>query len=239
VGWSRPLFQHSLLAKPTPDMPHACSSLAPSRAPSISRILACQDLLPFLPELNVLDLLGQHDWRLKQFFRDPRLRAMFTFQVGAGSAAQWEDAAGSTGVLGRSIGLDGGGWRAVGGTLVGSVRQKLCLEVRKSGWWSALIVLQMVALKVRDCAPSDPPLSWLPGPSLLPAPPSCLQDLYVGLTPYTAPAVFGLLAGTELTDGVWYPLGGFQTVSPSLVWVQGRRGGNRVEPVGRAQQARA
>ena len=43
-----------------------------------------QDLLPFLPELNVLDLLGQHDWRLKQFFKDPRLRAMFTFQVGPG-----------------------------------------------------------------------------------------------------------------------------------------------------------
>jgi hypothetical protein len=36
--------------------------------------------------------------------------------------------------------------------------------------------------------------------------------LYVGLTPFTAPAVFGLLAGTELTDGVWYPLGGFQKV---------------------------
>lgn len=44
-----------------------------------------QDLLPFLPELNVLDLLGPHDWRLKQFFKDPRLRAMFTFQVGVGS----------------------------------------------------------------------------------------------------------------------------------------------------------
>ena len=29
----------------------------------------------------MLDLLGQHDWRLKQFFKDPRLRAMFTFQV--------------------------------------------------------------------------------------------------------------------------------------------------------------
>lgn len=35
----------------------------------------------------------------------------------------------------------------------------------------------------------------------------------MGLTPYTAPAVFGLLAGTELTDGVWYPLGGFGKVS--------------------------
>lgn len=38
------------------------------------------------------------------------------------------------------------------------------------------------------------------------------QDLYVGLSPYTAPAVFSLLAGTELTDGVWYPLGGFGKV---------------------------
>ena len=28
-----------------------------------------------------------------------------------------------------------------------------------------------------------------------------------------AAAVFGLLAGTELTDGVWYPLGGFRKVS--------------------------
>lgn len=46
-----------------------------------------QDLLPFLPDLNVLDLLGQHDWRLKQFFKDPRLRAMFTFQVGASIVA--------------------------------------------------------------------------------------------------------------------------------------------------------
>lgn len=31
------------------------------------------------------------------------------------------------------------------------------------------------------------------------------QELYVGLSPYTGPAVFSLLAGTELTDGVWYP----------------------------------
>ena len=48
-----------------------------------------------------------------------------------------------------------------------------------------------------------------PLPAALQLPP---QDLYVGLTPYSAPAVFGLLAGTELTDGVWYPRGGFQQV---------------------------
>ena len=41
-----------------------------------------QDLLPFLPGINAFDLLGQHDGRLKQFFKDPRLRAMFTFQAG-------------------------------------------------------------------------------------------------------------------------------------------------------------
>lgn len=38
------------------------------------------------------------------------------------------------------------------------------------------------------------------------------QDLYVGLSPYTAPGVFSLLAATELTDGVWYPCGGFGKV---------------------------
>ncbi|KAL4534773.1 hypothetical protein Ndes2437A_g05531 [Nannochloris sp. 'desiccata'] len=32
----------------------------------------------------------------------------------------------------------------------------------------------------------------------------------------SAPAVFSLLAGTELTDGVWYPRGGFQSVRDGL-----------------------
>jgi hypothetical protein len=44
-------------------------------------VCGLQDLIPFLPKLNVLDLLGQHDWRLQHFFKDQRLRAMFTFQV--------------------------------------------------------------------------------------------------------------------------------------------------------------
>lgn len=38
----------------------------------------------------------------------------------------------------------------------------------------------------------------------------------MGLTPQTAPGVFSLLAGTELTDGVWYPLGGFGKVRDGL-----------------------
>jgi len=42
------------------------------------------------------------------------------------------------------------------------------------------------------------------------------QDLYVGLSPYTAPGVFSLLAATEITDGVFYPMGGFQQVKQGL-----------------------
>eukprot|EP00884_Botryococcus_braunii_P007059 jgi/Botrbrau1/16354/Bobra.178_1s0007.1 len=42
------------------------------------------------------------------------------------------------------------------------------------------------------------------------------QDLYVGLTPYTAPAVFSLLLATEVAQGVWYPIGGFGKVRDSL-----------------------
>ncbi len=34
----------------------------------------------------------------------------------------------------------------------------------------------------------------------------------MGLSPYEAPGVFSLLAATELTDGVWYPVGGFGQV---------------------------
>lgn len=38
-------------------------------------------------------------------------------------------------------------------------------------------------------------------------PPRCVyQDLYVGLSPYSAPGIFSLLAATEITDGVWYPM---------------------------------
>ena len=36
------------------------------------------------------------------------------------------------------------------------------------------------------------------------------------MSPYNAPGVFSLLAATELTDGVWYPRGGFGTVRDAL-----------------------
>ncbi|GIL49585.1 hypothetical protein Vafri_5915 [Volvox africanus] len=45
------------------------------------------------------------------------------------------------------------------------------------------------------------------------------QDLYVGLTPYNAPGAYSLLAATELTDGVWYPLGGFGQIRDALLRV--------------------
>ncbi|CBJ25802.1 conserved unknown protein [Ectocarpus siliculosus] len=42
------------------------------------------------------------------------------------------------------------------------------------------------------------------------------QDLYVGLSPYNAPAVFSLLQAIELRDGVYYPTGGFARVGEAL-----------------------
>ena len=53
-----------------------------------------------------------------------------------------------------------------------------------------------------------------------------LQELYVGLTPYNAPGVFSLLAATELTDGVWYPRGGFGTVRDALEKIARKLGVN-------------
>jgi phytoene desaturase (3,4-didehydrolycopene-forming) len=50
------------------------------------------------------------------------------------------------------------------------------------------------------------------------------QELYVGLTPYNAPGVFSLLAATELTDGVWYPKGGFGTVRDALAKIVAQLG---------------
>lgn len=43
------------------------------------------------------------------------------------------------------------------------------------------------------------------------------QDLYVGLSPFDAPATFSLLPYTELAHGVWYPAGGMYSVVETLV----------------------
>ena len=42
------------------------------------------------------------------------------------------------------------------------------------------------------------------------------QDLYIGLSPYEAPAVFALLQALELERGIYYPEGGFASVARAL-----------------------
>ncbi len=43
------------------------------------------------------------------------------------------------------------------------------------------------------------------------------QDLYMGLSPFEAPATFSMLPYTELADGVWYPPGGMYSVVQALM----------------------
>lgn len=43
------------------------------------------------------------------------------------------------------------------------------------------------------------------------------QDLYMGLSPYAAPATFSMLPYTELAHGVWYPVGGMYRVVETLM----------------------
>jgi phytoene desaturase len=43
------------------------------------------------------------------------------------------------------------------------------------------------------------------------------QDLYVGLTPFDAPATFSMLSYSELAHGVWYPRGGMYSIVEALV----------------------
>jgi len=45
------------------------------------------------------------------------------------------------------------------------------------------------------------------------------QDLYVGLSPYSAPAVFSLLQAIEFKQGVFYPVGGYHTVAKKLLQI--------------------
>jgi phytoene desaturase len=43
------------------------------------------------------------------------------------------------------------------------------------------------------------------------------QDMYLGLSPYDAPATYSLLQYTEFADGVWFPIGGMHRIVESLV----------------------
>lgn len=43
------------------------------------------------------------------------------------------------------------------------------------------------------------------------------QNMYLGVSPYEAPATFSLLQYTELAEGVWFPRGGMYEVITSLV----------------------
>jgi phytoene desaturase len=43
------------------------------------------------------------------------------------------------------------------------------------------------------------------------------QDLYVGLSPFDAPATFSLLPYTEMAHGVWYPGGGMYSIVETLM----------------------
>ena len=45
------------------------------------------------------------------------------------------------------------------------------------------------------------------------------QNMYLGLSPYQAPATFSLLQYTELADGVWFPKGGMYKVIESLAGI--------------------
>ncbi|MBN2388927.1 MAG: phytoene desaturase [Anaerolineales bacterium] len=45
------------------------------------------------------------------------------------------------------------------------------------------------------------------------------QDMYMGLSPYQAPAVYSLMQATELTDGLYYPAGGMYTIAERLTGI--------------------
>jgi phytoene desaturase len=50
------------------------------------------------------------------------------------------------------------------------------------------------------------------------------QNMYLGLSPYDAPATYSLLQYTELAEGVWYPMGGMYAAIQALVKIAEKRG---------------
>jgi phytoene desaturase len=50
------------------------------------------------------------------------------------------------------------------------------------------------------------------------------QNLYMGVHPYQAPALFSLLQHTEFSEGVWFPVGGMNTIILALVEIAEKNG---------------
>lgn len=50
------------------------------------------------------------------------------------------------------------------------------------------------------------------------------QNMYLGLSPFDAPATYSLLQYTELAEGVWYPMGGMYRAIESLVGIAEKLG---------------
>ncbi len=50
------------------------------------------------------------------------------------------------------------------------------------------------------------------------------QNMYLGLSPYDAPATYSLLQYTELAEGVWYPMGGVYAAIEALVKIAEKLG---------------
>ncbi|BFZ58014.1 hypothetical protein PYCC9005_005072 [Savitreella phatthalungensis] len=50
------------------------------------------------------------------------------------------------------------------------------------------------------------------------------QSMYMGMSPFDAPATYNLLQYTELAEGIWYPIGGFNTVVQSLEKIAKKHG---------------
>jgi phytoene desaturase len=50
------------------------------------------------------------------------------------------------------------------------------------------------------------------------------QDLYMGLSPYQAPATYSLIQYAELSGGVWFPLGGMYRLVEALVNIAEKHG---------------
>ncbi len=50
------------------------------------------------------------------------------------------------------------------------------------------------------------------------------QDMYMGLSPFEAPALFSMMQFTELAHGVWFPRGGMHAVMQALLGIAERSG---------------
>jgi phytoene desaturase len=103
-----------------------------------------------------------------------------------------------------------------------AIDRLVCRDFRKASDFFTLQNLPLISQLKPLVRHFDHMASYFDDPRLKAA--FTFQDVYMGLSPFEAPATFSMMPYTELAHGVWYPRGGMYGVVEALMQIATRAG---------------